>query len=95
MGACPHCGGAVHERAIRYACDNLMGADATCKFAVKKLWCEREIARDDIGQLMATGRTEHLEGFRGWSGQPFKALLEVGPERNVDFDFRDTKRARA
>jgi DNA topoisomerase-3 len=34
MRACPHCGGAVHERAMRYACEKAMGADAACNFKV-------------------------------------------------------------
>ncbi len=36
MGACPHCGGAVHERPMRYACVNTSGADPTCNFKVQK-----------------------------------------------------------
>ena len=87
MGACPHCGGAVHELAMRYACVNATGEAPTCKFAVKKLWCEREIARDEVGQLIATGRTEVLEGFRGRSGRPFKAPLVAGPDGKVVFEF--------
>jgi DNA topoisomerase-3 len=92
MGACPHCGGAVRERAMRYACVNATIAEPTCKFAVKKLWCEREITRDEIGQLMATGRTELLEGFRGRSGRTFKASLFVGSEGKVAFQFPDRRK---
>lgn len=94
MGACPHCGGPVHERAMRYACQNATGDEPTCKFAAKRLWCEREITRDEVSQLMATGRTEVLEGFRGRSGRPFKAAIVAGPDGKVAFDFPDTKRPR-
>jgi DNA topoisomerase-3 len=94
MGVCPHCGGAVHERAMRYACVNVTGAAATCKFAVKKLWCEREIARDEIGQLIATGRTELLEGFRGRSGRPFKAWIVVGSQGTAAFAFPERRRSK-
>ena len=87
MGACPHCGGAVHERAMRYACVNTSGADPTCNFKVQKLWCGREISRDEVSQLIATGRTELLEGFRGKSGRPFTASLVVGPDGKVAFEF--------
>jgi DNA topoisomerase-3 len=87
MGACPHCGAAVHELAMRYACVNATGEAPTCKFAVKKLWCEREIARDEVGQLIATGRTEVLEGFRGRSGRPFKASLTLDCDGSVVFFF--------
>ena len=54
---------------------------------MQKLWCGREIARDEVGQLIATGRTELLEGFRGRSGRPFKASLVVGSDGKVGFDF--------
>ena len=87
LGACPHCGGAVHERAMRHACVNASGADPTCNFKVQKLWCGREISRDEVSQLLATGRTELLEGFRGRSGRPFKASLVVGPDGKVAFEF--------
>ena len=49
---------------------------------------------DEIGQLMATGRTEVLEGFRGRSGRPFKASLVVGSDGKAAFNFPDAKRAR-
>jgi DNA topoisomerase-3 len=89
MGACPHCGGAVHERAMRYACEKATAVDPTCNFKVQKLWCGREIARDEVGQLIATGRTGVLEGFRGRSGRPFKAALVAGPDGKVGFDFEN------
>ncbi len=94
MGACPHCGGAVHERAMRYACVNATGETPTCKFTVKKLWCEREITRDEIGQLLATGRTDLLVGFRGKRSKPFKASLTAGPDGRVSFVFPDKRRAK-
>jgi DNA topoisomerase-3 len=87
LGACPHCGGAVHERAMRYACENAAGVESACNFKVQKLWCGREIARVEVGQLIATGRTGVLEGFRGRSGRPFKAALVAGPDGKVGFDF--------
>jgi DNA topoisomerase-3 len=92
MGACPHCGGAVHGRAMRYACDKAIGTDATCNFKVQKLWCGRKIARDEIGQLIATGRTELLEGFRGRSGRPFKARIVVGSQGTAAFAFPERRR---
>ena len=92
MGACPHCGGAVHERAMRYACVNATGAAPTCKFVVKKLWCERGITRDEVSQLIATGRTEVLEGFRGRSNRSFKAWIVVGPNGQAAFRFPDRRK---
>ncbi len=89
MGACPHCGGVVHELAMRYACVNATGEAPTCKFAVKKLWCERGIAREEVGQLITRGRTDVLDGFRGRSGKAFKAPLVVGSNGIVAFDFPD------
>jgi hypothetical protein len=87
IGACPHCGGAVHERAMRYTCANATSAESTCNFRVQKLWCGRTISRDEVSQLIATGRTELLEGFRGKSGRPFTASLIVGPDGKVAFEF--------
>jgi DNA topoisomerase-3 len=92
MGACPHCGGAVHEQAMRYACVNATGAAPTCKFVVKKLWCERGITRDEVSQLIATGRTEVLEGFRGRSNRSFKAWIVVEPNGQAAFRFPDRRK---
>jgi hypothetical protein len=45
-------------------------------------------------QLLADGRTDVLEGFRGKNGRPFKAPLVVGPDGTVAFEF-PPRRARS
>ena len=92
IGACPHCGGAVHEWAMRYACVNATGEEPACRFALQKLWCGREITRDEVGQMIATGRTAVLEGFRSKSGRPFKARIVVGPDGKAGFEFPDPRK---
>jgi DNA topoisomerase-3 len=89
IGVCRHCGGTVHELPSRYACVNTMGDEARCGFRLQKLWCGREIARDEAVQLVEHGRTEVLEGFRSQKGRLFKARIVIGPEGRPVFEFAD------
>jgi DNA topoisomerase III len=96
IGVCRHCGGAVHERQSRYVCVNATGESPTCGFALKRLWCGRQITRDEAVGLLADGRTDVLEGFRGKNGRSFKASIAVGPDGKTAFDFpeKQTKQRR-
>jgi len=87
VGICRHCGGAVHERAMRFACVNAGVEPPTCGFSLPKLWCGREITRDETIQLLATGRTDVLIGFRSRAGRPFKASLVIAAAGNASFEF--------
>jgi DNA topoisomerase-3 len=66
-----------------------MGDEARCSFQLKKLWCDREITRDEAVQLLEHGRTEVLEGFRSHKGKPFKARIVIGPDGKPTFEFAD------
>jgi DNA topoisomerase-3 len=92
IGACRHCGGDVHELPARYACVNTMADEARCGLQLKKLWCDREITRDEAVQLLEYGRTEVLEGFRSQKGRRFKARIVIGPEGKPTFEFADRKK---
>ena len=48
--------------------------------------------RDEVSQLIATGRTEVLEGFRGRSGRSFKAWIVVEPNGQAAFRFPDRRK---
>jgi DNA topoisomerase III len=89
IGVCMHCGSSVHELPSRYTCVNTMGDEARCGFQLKKLWCDREITRDEAVQLLEHGRTEVLEGFRSHKGKPFKARIVIGPDGKPTFEFAD------
>jgi DNA topoisomerase-3 len=69
-----------------------MGDEARCSFQLKKLWCDREITRDEAVQLLEHGRTEVLEGFRSQKGKPFKARIIIGPEGKPVFEFANRKK---
>jgi len=91
-GVCRHCGGSVHDLPSRFACVNTMGEEARCGFHLQKLWCHREIARDEAVQLLEHGRTEVLEGFRGRTGRLFKARIGIGPDGKPTFEFANSKK---
>jgi DNA topoisomerase-3 len=95
IGVCPHCGGAVHERPAGYVCVNAIGEQPMCGFALKRLWCGREITRDKAQQLIAHGRTDMLEGFRGQNGRRFKAAIVVEADGKPVFEFAKPRARRA
>ena len=95
IGVCRHCGGAVHERAMRFACVNAGGEAPTCGFSLPKLKCGREITRDEAIYLLTTGRTELLKGFRNRKGRSFKASIVIGPEGKPAFEFAQFPRSQS
>lgn len=92
VGVCRHCAGSVHEHPMRYVCMNATGEKRTCAFVLQKLWCSREVTPDDALQLLATGRTNLLEGFRGRTGRPFKAWIVVGSDGKAVFEFPERRK---
>lgn len=77
---------------MRYVCVSAMGEERACGFVLQKLWCGREITPDDVGQLLAAGRTDLLDDFRGRTDRPFKAWIEVGPEGKAAFEFSERRK---
>lgn len=77
----------MHERRSRYVCVNATGESPTCGFALKRLWCGREITRDEAVWLLRDGRTDFLEGFRGKNGRPFKGRIVAATDGKPAFEF--------
>jgi DNA topoisomerase-3 len=66
-----------------YGCSNWRNG---CKFVIWKTMAQREIALEVAQQLLSTGKTETLSGFKSKAGNDFEAKLKViGGE--VKFDF--------
>ncbi|MFO1218385.1 MAG: DNA topoisomerase III [Burkholderiaceae bacterium] len=76
LGHCPKCKGKVYEHGTSYVCEHAVGATVTCDFKSGKIILQQPIAREQMGKLLATGRTDTLENFvSNKTRRKFKAWL--------------------
>ena len=89
LGLCPVCGkGQVYVLDRAYACENAVSASKTCSFRVSKTILHREIPREQIQKLIATGKTDLLPKFISKKGRPFSARLKL-ENGKVGFEFAE------
>jgi DNA topoisomerase-3 len=81
LGApCPKCGGAVHEQDQGYQC-------AQCEWILARVILQQPISADQATRLLATGKTDLLNGFVSRkTGRPFTAALVLREGRTA-FEF--------
>ncbi len=77
---CPKCQGEVHENYRRFQCQK-------CDFAIWKTVAGRQLESAEAEQLLAKGMVGPLEGFRSRLGRQFAAILKLGAENKIEFDF--------
>jgi DNA topoisomerase-3 len=79
---CPKCGGEVHERYEKFACQS-----PGCDFAIRRIFASRLLDIAEAERLIQDRQIGPLQGFRSKLGRPFAAVLRLSPEFKVDFDF--------
>jgi DNA topoisomerase-3 len=93
LGACPKCGGAVHEHGSNYVCEKSVPTEAqptpTCNFKSGKIVLQQVVEREQIAKLLSTGKTDFLEKFvSNRTRRAFKAFLSWNAEEDkVVFEF--------
>ncbi len=89
LGHCPKCKGRVFEHGTSYVCEHSVGAHITCDFKSGKIILQQPVAREQMGRLLETGKTELLENFvSNKTRRKFKARLAYdGKEGKVIFEF--------
>ncbi len=89
LGACPKDQGHVYEHGASYVCEHAVGANVTCDFKSGKIILQQPVAREQMTKLLATGKTELLEGFvSNKTRRKFKARLAYDKkEGKVSFEF--------
>ncbi|WP_049020475.1 DNA topoisomerase III, partial [Burkholderia cenocepacia] len=74
VGACPKCKGRVFEHGMSYVCEHSVANPKTCDFRSGKVILQQEITREQMGKLLADGRTDLLPNFKSSrTGRNFKA----------------------
>ena len=99
LGACPRCGGAVHEHGANYVCEKAVPTLAqptpSCDFKSGKIILQQPVEREQMRKLLATGKTDLLDKFVSMrTRRPFKAFLAWDPEAgkvNFEFEPRQSK----
>ncbi len=89
LGACPKCKGHVYEHGTSYVCEHSVGAKQTCDFKSGKVILQQAVAPEQMTKLLATGKTDVLEGFvSNRTRRAFKANLQYdAKEGKVVFAF--------
>ncbi len=89
LGACPKTKGNVYEHGTNYVCEHSVGPGPSCDFRSGKVILQQPVAREQMTKLLATGRTDLLEGFvSNKTRRKFKARLAWdAKEGKVAFEF--------
>jgi DNA topoisomerase III len=91
LGLCPICRkGQVYVLEKAYACENAIASPKTCTFRISKTILHREIPKEQVQKLIATGKTDLLPKFISKKGRPFSAHLKLDNGK-VGFEFAAKK----
>ncbi len=88
LGPCPKCGARVYEHGMSYVCEKSVGPERSCDFRSGKVILQQEVSREQMGKLLAEGRTDLLQGFvSARTRRKFKAFLVRGADGKIGFEF--------
>src|SRR4051812_30553889 len=91
LGPCPKCGARVFEHGMAYTCEKAVGPGKSCDFRSGRMILQQPIEREQMQKLLATGRTDLLNGFVSKKGRRFKAFLVKNPDGKIGFEFQPRK----
>ena len=77
---CPKCGGTVQENYRKFQCQS-------CDFAIWRVMSGRELAPEEVEELIEKRIVGPLTGFRSRMGKPFAGALKLSAEMKAEFDF--------
>lgn len=87
---CPLCGGEILVAPFGYACANRSrDGKEGCSFAIGRI-AEKDLTESNVRELLTTGKTGTIRGFKGKSGKKFDVCLELVKEEGsakIQFDF--------
>ena len=86
LGKCPKCDGKIFETESSYICEHSQADRKPCKFKLSKTILGRDIPKEQAQKLLATGKTDLLDGFISKRGRPFSAYLKL-EDGKVGFEF--------
>ena len=73
---------------MSYLCEKSVGPERSCDFKSGKVILQQEVSAEQMSKLLATGKTDLLEGFvSSRTNRKFKAYLARGADGKVSFEF--------
>ncbi|WP_287914400.1 DNA topoisomerase III [Comamonas sp.] len=97
LGNCPKCGAPVFEHGANYVCSKAVPTQQqpapSCDFKSGQIILQQPIEREQMGKLLATGKTDLLEKFvSNRTRRNFKAFLAWDAAAGkVNFEFEPSK----
>ena len=85
LGACPKCSSPVVETKKAYSCSAWKASG--CDFAIWKQVSGKRLSEAQAKQLLKSGRTGLLKGFRSKAGRPYSAALKLDGDNRVRLEF--------
>lgn len=87
---CPICGEPVYVYQHGYGCKNIHETDEDgnkkCTLWINKVIASRTVTKNEVEQLLLTGKTSFLDGFVNNTGKEFSSRLVLDQEGNINFD---------
>lgn len=87
---CPVCGGEMETTPFGYGCSNYKKDGSGCKFSIGTI-AGRDLAEEEVVELLTKGHTEVLSGFISKSRKRFSAALVLEKDEegkvSINFDF--------
>ena len=87
---CPVCGGEMETTPFGYGCSNYKKDGSGCKFSIGTI-AGRDLAEEEVVELLTKGHTEVLSGFISKSRKRFSVALVLEKDEegkaSVNFDF--------
>lgn len=93
---CPLCGGDIVKTPFGYGCANYdRNVEGSCKFSIGKI-AGKDLSEPAVRELINTGRTGTIRGFKSKTGKKFDACLildkdEKGIVKGIAFDFENVE----
>ncbi|RKO65732.1 DNA topoisomerase III [Desulfofundulus salinus] len=85
LGRCPLCGKDVIEGKKGYGC---AGWNQGCKFIIWKEIAGKKITVSQAKELLQKGKTGVIKGFKSKAGREFEAVLVLGEDGKIEFEFK-------
>lgn len=91
VGACPVCGKPIKESTKSWYCSGY-NDDPKCGFTIWKKICNKSISENNVKELLDSGKTGIIKGFKSKQGKEFSAYLVLKEDYSVGFLFPQCKK---
>lgn len=88
---CPKCKKNMVYTSFGVACENYGKEVGKCSFALSNTICKKKISDATLVQLVKTGKTKELSGFKSKTGNSFSASLYLKEDFSLAFELPKSK----